>query len=181
MAHLWAQDPNGRWTVKPLEGWTHALVYDITDRRLGEPDTRHEREVYMVKARSAGGSVWILKAGVRTDARVNAVSVAGWLWVLGDRDEIQCKGQRVLFAARSPPRVTTYLAADPLVAAAHQPACPRCHQAIELGSPAVQCPGCERWFHQSGARDCWSGSPSCASCPQPTDLNAPYGWTPQGP
>ena len=47
------------------------------------------------------------------------------------------------------------------------------------GTPAVQCPACGRWFHQSAELPCWTYSDHCL-CPQPTALDCGYQWTPHG-
>ena len=46
----------------------------------------------------------------------------------------------------------------------------------------VTCPQCGVWHHQreTDALRCWTYSPHCAMCDQPTDLSAGYRWTPQG-
>ena len=56
--------------------------------------------------------------------------------------------------------------------------CPRCQQPIPEGEPAVRCPGCRSWFHQSEAQPCWDYADTCLLCPQPTSLDEDLRWTP---
>jgi hypothetical protein len=57
--------------------------------------------------------------------------------------------------------------------------CPRCKQAIASGHPAVKCPGCGVYYHQSNELPCWTYTDVCALCPQSTALDAGYQWSPE--
>jgi hypothetical protein len=58
--------------------------------------------------------------------------------------------------------------------------CPRCKQKVEPGDPAVVCPHCHAWHHQSEKYPCWTYGATCALCQvQSTALDAGYAWTPE--
>ena len=57
--------------------------------------------------------------------------------------------------------------------------CPRCKLAIERETPAVRCPACFLWHHESSEYPCWTYSEHCAMCDQPTDLEAGFRFTPE--
>jgi hypothetical protein len=57
--------------------------------------------------------------------------------------------------------------------------CPRCQTVIERGTPAVRCPQCGVWHHESDEFRCWTYSPTCALCDQPTELEGSFRWTPE--
>ena len=59
--------------------------------------------------------------------------------------------------------------------------CARCRSDIVPGDLAVRCPGCGRWHHEAveEARNCWTYTPRCALCSQPTTtLDKGLQWTP---
>jgi hypothetical protein len=58
--------------------------------------------------------------------------------------------------------------------------CPRCRSEIRAGEPAVKCPGCGVFHHEIEDRNCWTYAPTCALCAQPTPLDHPLQWTPEG-
>lgn len=175
MAHLWIQDERGEWGVQPLEGDWVTLAADLRDRmyRPGEPHP-DDQLVALMRVSGTNTEVWLLMAGRLTDVRVNGDDAgAGGLRVLCDRDEICLRGERRYFSTETLARVSPMPAMDPA------PRCPRCHQAIATGTDAVRCPHCGIWHHRSEALPCWTYADTCANCPQPTDLEAGYRWTPE--
>jgi hypothetical protein len=117
---------------------------------------------------------WTLLAGRGVALRVNGQPLILGIRALRDRDEISIAGQRCFFSTEELARVVTC----PGLA---QPAwCPRCKQQVEPRSPAVACPHCRAWHHESEKFPCWSYEPTCALCQlQPTALDAGYSWTPE--
>jgi hypothetical protein len=93
--------------------------------------------------------------------------------VLSHRDELRLTGVagRAFFSLEGFARV------DPF-AGVEGSRCPRCQQPIELETPAVCCPQCRVWHHESEEFSCWTYSATCALCNQPTEFEAGFRWTP---
>jgi hypothetical protein len=106
--------------------------------------------------------------------RINGTLDAMGFRLLKDRDEVWVRGlQPFYFSTERLPQVETFPGgAEPV----H---CPRCHDPILAGSPAVCCPECHTWHHQRPDRECWTYSDKCFFCPQPTALSNHYRWQPQ--
>ncbi len=158
MAHLWVANDKGDWVVQPLHEDFVALV---------------GRSVGLMRVPGPSTELWILMSGCNTDVRINGLVAAGGLRVLCDRDEIYVDAIRRYFSTETLARITEMAGMDP------SPRCPRCQQAIQEGTSAVRCPHCGIWHHQSDALPCWAYADTCASCPQPTDLEAGFRWTPE--
>ena len=58
--------------------------------------------------------------------------------------------------------------------------CPRCKKRIEDNASVVRCPNpkCMVLHHEESDLNCWTYSPTCAMCSQPTDLDAGFQWVP---
>lgn len=174
MAHLWVRNEKGEWVVQPLESEMVTLSKNLPDlSHHWEDRDPNARLVGLMRVTGTNTEVWILMAGVNTDVRINGVVAAGGLRVLCDKDEIYFQGRRSYFSAETLADVV------PFPGAAPAPFCPRCQQAIEAGTNAVRCPHCAIWHHQSESLPCWTYADTCAVCPQPTDLEAGYRWTPE--
>jgi hypothetical protein len=130
--------------------------------------------VLIQPAASAGPATWVLLAGRATDVRVNGSDLALGIRALQDKDEVTVAGHRLFFS-------TEQLAGVAPFAGSEQPAfCPRCKQRLERGEPAVRCPRCHAWHHQSERFPCWNYDSTCALCQeQLTALDAGYSWTPE--
>jgi hypothetical protein len=160
VAHLWVEEARGRWAVLPLETQRFALGRGVMLRRYSSPGGRHEE--------------WCVLSDPTTRIAVNGVPLTTGIRVLDDRDEITAPGRGSVFFS------TERLArCEPLPPAERPLVCPRCRQPIAIGSPAVRCPRCALWHHQSAELPCWTYSPTCALCPQPTALDAGFRWTPE--
>jgi hypothetical protein len=129
----------------------------------------------LLRSRSADGERWLVMCAARASVRLNGVLLRAGIRVLRDRDELQVDGfGRVYFSTEQLARV------EPFAPGERAAVCPRCKQAIAAGSPAVCCPQCGVWYHQSDEFPCWTYAPRCVLCPQPTALDAGYRWTPEG-
>lgn len=161
MAHLWFPESvddgaaGAAWTLRPLDGGT-ALDADTRVMLSAAPD----------------GDRWVLLGAPAV--RVNGSPVDTGILVLRDRDEICAGAQRLFFSTEQLAVVAPYPGAV-------RPAfCPRCKLEIESGSPAVACPRCRVWHHQSDdLLPCWTYSGRCALCDQVTALDADFQWTPE--
>jgi hypothetical protein len=91
-----------------------------------------------------------------------------------DRDEILLHGVgRCYFSTETLARI------EPLSEESATGCCPRCKQGMTAGEPAVRCPGCGVWHHQSDELPCWTYAERCAICGGSTALDAGFSWTPE--
>jgi hypothetical protein len=171
MAHLWTRQEVSEWAPLPLES-------DVFDLSASPPrETRlssagGEGQVLLARVEEARG--WVLLTGPGHRVRVNGSRLSSGIRVLSDRDEIRIDGVGTFFFS------TEKLAAvEPLPEQVRPIFCPRCKQEIRGQTPAVQCPQCRVWHHQSPELPCWTYSGTCALDDQPTNLDADYRWTPR--
>jgi hypothetical protein len=133
----------------------------------------------LVRARNAKPAPWVLIAGAGPDVRVNGDAMLLGVRVLTDRDEISVAGVgELFFSTESLARVEEFT--GDLTGATPAIYCPRCRQTIDEGVSAVKCPQCGVWYHETEDLNCWTYAETCALCPQPTDLDAGFRWTPEG-
>jgi hypothetical protein len=171
MAHLWIRDSGNRWAVVVLE--PSGLTLD--DRVLCRRDRAAAPIPPFIRLAPAGDDDrdgWIALAP-RGVLRVNGSRVASGLCVLRHRDQISVPGfEAVYFSTERPASI------EPCPASERPLKCPRCQQEIGAATPAVCCPACGVWHHESSELHCWTYAESCALCPHPTDLDAGFQWTP---
>lgn len=175
MAHLWVRDVS-EWVgvAMPLDGEAFSLTADpLWPVRHGKDGS--EGSAVILRRQGPDGEAWVLMTPMETSVRVNRDRILLGIRVLTDRDEIWVTGMGRMFFS------TERLACvEPFPGAAGQPIfCPRCKQEIGRGCPAVRCPQCRVWHHQSEDLPCWTYSERCALCDQPTELEAGYRWTPE--
>lgn len=172
MAHFWVRY-DGEWAIAALDG--DALVLGSWNGSSQEKSSADEPRVQRVD--SGAGSGWVLLAGPDCDVSVNGLPLLAGIRLLADRDEIRVAGASpVYFSAEALARI------EPLPDTGREVICPRCRQPIEKGTPAVRCPSssCGVWHHESERFPCWTYAATCSLCPQPTDLEAGFQWTPEG-
>jgi hypothetical protein len=165
MPHLWLQQ-NDRWEPAPLSG--PALALDGGALRPAA-----ENAAAPLRLQPAGNGAWVLLARPMSGVRVNGRPVVAGIRALRDRDEIVSRGVRSFFSTE------TLAQAEPFPGGEAPTFCPRCKLEIDKGSPAVRCPACRSWYHQSGEFGCWLYSPTCQLCPQATPLDAGFVWEPE--
>jgi hypothetical protein len=175
MAHFWLRNDAGEWGIESLAGefcvavsGGQILLLTPLASSLGLAEIR------FLPPDAAGVSPsWTLLGGRGAPLRVNGQPVALGIRALHDRDEISFARQRCFFSTEELVRIIAF---PGLV----QPACcPRCKQKVEMGQPAVACPHCRAWHHQSEKFPCWTYEPTCALCQiQATALDAGYSWAP---
>jgi hypothetical protein len=179
MAQLFVQD-GFEWPVAPLEREVYALGGDaeISLRTPPLADAADRSRPLILRASHpscSGDEQWVVVNAPGRVLRINGMALATGIRVLSHRDELRVAGLagRVFFSLEGLARVVPF---DGLEGSR----CPRCQQAIELGSPAVRCPQprCGVWHHESEEFRCWTYSPTCALCDQPTELDAGFRWTP---
>lgn len=161
MPHLWEHHET-IWEPAPLLGNRELL-----------PGLRVCRAGQQPSAIPGLPETWLLLSTHRDAVRVNGDPLLIGARVLHDRDEITAFSRRYFFSTEKPPEIVTFRTAE--CGAAF---CARCKKAMEDGQPAVACPACGTWHHQSEAMPCWLYAKTCALCQQPTALDAGYQWTP---
>lgn len=175
MAHLWMRS-NTDWILAPLAGKGAVLTGDseqpIRARRSRGARTR-DKAPRIVPDDGADAETWLLIADDRVG--VNGTPLSLGIRALRDRDEIRVPGMPALFFSGECLAVVTAMPKTDPVAN-----CPRCVQPIRADTPAVQCPQCRVWHHESEEYPCWTYGAKCAAnCDQPTNLEAGYRWTPE--
>lgn len=154
MAHLWFHAPDATsWSHRPLVGAD----------AIGNAE--------LSPAATPDGHAWIL-IGPPT-VRVNGRALVGLgIRVLRDRDELVVDGERYFFSTETHAAIVAAPAERALT-------CPRCTLPILADTPAVACPQCAVWHHQSDEFPCWSYAPECATCRRPTTLEAGWRFDPE--
>jgi hypothetical protein len=117
---------------------------------------------------------WLLIASPAGGVWVNGQRIGAGLHALRDKDEIRLPGSKPIFFS------TEALACvAPFPGLARAANCPRCRQVIVPGIPAVRCPACQTWHHESPPCNCWTYSTTCAACAQLTPLGTDFRWRPE--
>ena len=108
--------------------------------------------------------------GLLVEGRVSVNGVPALpLRVLQDRDEIRVDDEALCFSIDGPADVVRFSGPSSL-------RCGRCQGTMQTGEPAVQCPRCQTWHHQTPDLPCWSYGPQCSGCGRPT---AGAAWRPE--
>ena len=175
MAHLWTFSESGDWTPLSLGSASFAIVdgqpVRVSDLMSGATDL----PPLAIRRVGDGDNVsWILITRREATVRVNGLAAALGIVALADRDEIHASDGSVLFFSTE-----TLARVEPLPASVVGGFCPRCKQHIAAAEPAVRCPACGLWHHESDAMPCWRYGPHCAACSQETALDAGFRWTPE--
>jgi hypothetical protein len=175
MAHLWVKDGDEGWAVLPLSGEAVSLAMRPPQKVPAAAADGDEGAVLLVGHGAGAARRSVLVARVDGAVRVNGLPLVGGLRLLEDRDEIWARGASpVFFSAEELARV------EPFPAHEAPKFCARCKLEVQAESPAVRCPACSVWHHQTEEYPCWTYARVCALCNQPTDLAAGYRWTPEG-
>jgi hypothetical protein len=171
MAHLWFQDEAGHWTALPLGGDEVSLGgFPPAPVAAGAPLATHT----VLPVAGGDGPAWALLVAPGGEVRVNGLPPVAGLRVLHDRDEISAAAPgAVFFSTETRPVVAGFPGKD------HTVFCGRCRLPVETGQPAVACPQCGLWYHQSADSGCWTYGPHCAYCTQETALEAGFHWVPE--
>ena len=197
MAHLWLKGKR-RWFAKPLRG-RRVTLWRLPGYIRTNPTLSWDRGLMDRLAlhfrRSLKTGAWSL---MTLDTRVLVSGAQVSCCVLKDRDLIEAPDEgpvlcaeeaqpgvelrleiprsgiiKILFAIESPPRIESFPGpGEPAI-------CARCGSFIGQDDPAVECPRCDAWHHQSTEEPCWIACPTCTRCDQATELNVDYEWRPK--
>ena len=178
MAHLWIKDETGGWCVMPLSGPASEGFSLSENPPRPLHSLREEGEsvspALLLRGKKGEPSPWLLIAGAGHDVHVNGDPTLLGVRMLADRDEINVAGVgEFFFSTESLAQVEEFAGASQTIY------CPRCRQLIDDGAPAVKCPQCGVWYHETDELNCWTYAETCALCPQATDLEAGFRWTPE--
>ena len=154
MAHLWLREASDSWSPAVPAGDTPAM-----------------HPARLLRRSTSQRDVWVLVGP--PCVRVNGDPLDTGIRVLRDRDELRAATSRIFFSVESLPVI------EPFPGSAQPTFCPRCKLEIAPGSPAVCCPQCSVWHHQSDELPCWTYAECCTLCDQPTPLDAGFRWTPE--
>jgi len=167
MAHLWREDQflglaEPAWVVQPLDGEAAVPLGGASAAAL------------LLRSRSDEGESWLALSATPSGVALNGAPLRARIRVLADRDEIRIRGfGRVFFSTEELACIVPF-AGTPTTTY-----CPRCKLVLAPGWPAVRCPSCRRWYHQSHEYPCWTYTAQCL-CGHPTALDAGFQWTPNG-
>lgn len=175
-----SQDTPGRKSLQPFHHLRTAVIEPDRVERLSQAGALllFRGGVGSVADATATGPMapseaWAVLAGAGTKLRVNGIAITVGIATLRDRDELCLDGAAPFyFSTERLVNVETYRASD-------APRCPRCTLPIEAGEAYVCCPGCRVLHHQLPERECFTYSPTCTLCDQPSDLTAGYRWSPE--
>ena len=174
MAHLWMKDQSEQWAVVPLDGKAYRLIGNsIETLRAADEERSIVSAPLLLRPGEPDQGGWALIATAESEVFVNGLPLIVGLRLLDDTDQIRVGDCNYFYSTE------TLACIEPMPAASQRLFCVRCKQGIEEGSPAVKCPQCGLWCHQSDQLPCWSYSETCAMCSQPTRLDADYRWTPE--
>jgi len=181
MAQLFIED-GVEWLVAPLDGGAYVLSSDaepplrprLVSNGLVSNGEAGSGPVIERAAELSEEETWVVLHAPGSALRINGTALATGIRVLSHRDELCLTGVagRVFFSLEGLARVDPFAGVE----GSH---CPRCQQPIEPGTPAVRCPQCKVWYHESEEFGCWSYSATCSLCDQPTEFGAGFRWTPE--
>ena len=175
MAHLWMKNESDEWALLLLE----ADAYGLAGRRpvrLTARSGRADASCGVAIRRSGGraGEAWMLLSRPDAQVAINGRPARLGVAILADRDEIRTPMLGRMFFSTE---VSAHV--EPFPASGARVFCARCKQDIKADAPAVRCPGCLLWHHESEDLPCWTYDRTCAVCPQETALDAGFRWTPE--
>jgi hypothetical protein len=182
---LWVKSLADEWSVLPLEGGEIDLCTSPPRSRRTGQEGGDEREdgdmpagVALLRASGLSEDVWVVVVAASATVRVNGQAVAAGMRALEDRDEIKVERLDDVFFSTE-----TLVSVAPAPASERPLICARCRRVVVEGDPAVCCPGCGVWHHQTESEEefpCWTHGERCAACDvRPTDLGAGYDWSPE--
>ncbi len=175
MAHLWLQNGAREWTAHPLEDDECSLEAILNEVPEHTPAVDSApSDVKLLKTKIDSQDNWILVAGNGSETSINGIPLALGICSLRDRDEIRWSPDGfVFFSLEELAAVVDFPQNDRKII------CPRCKQEIKPGTPAVLCPSCKIYYHQSEQFPCYTYAENCGTCTRKSNLDSGYEWTPE--
>lgn len=173
MAHLW-MSLEEQWRPVALTGDGYTFKRAAPDGLEARPaDAGASTAVVLWRAGEGAEARWVLFVPPSAAARVNGYPISLGMRVLRDRDEIRLPGDApVYFSTEELTSVETFPGSEAVM-------CPRCASPLDAGLPAVRCPSCGVWYHQSPERSCFTYAEVCTTCGAETALNEEFRWSPE--
>ncbi len=175
MAHIWLQTENREWTAHPLrdiESSFKALLCRVPEH--APPVKSAPSDARLLKTVTDNQDSWMIIAGHGSGISINGIPLFHGIRTLRDRDEIRWSPDGfVFFSSEELAAVVDFPQSDRKII------CPRCKQEIGPGTPAVLCPGCKIYYHQSEQLPCYTYAENCGTCTRKTSLGSGYEWTPE--
>ncbi len=181
MAQLWIRDHDNVWAVLPLAGRVVSLTTDgprLVDKPAVSSGSRGIDAAVFASINGGGENDgradWVLlaRAGVRVD--VNGLPLGTGLRLLRHQDEVRVDDAGTFFfSAETLPEIVPY----PDDGQSRH--CPRCKDVLKPGTPAVRCPCCALWYHQTDDMPCWTYGSRCGACDHPTAMDVGFRWSPE--
>ena len=181
MPLLWIpQGKSPHYAAAMLHDSISYVVRALADRNIevrtgGQPEPGSANTVTIRASNLAGNSttLWCLYCARPGAVRVSSVPVLTTLSVLRHKDMVTMPGGgHFYFSSENLAQIV------PFPGSAQPTICPRCRRPIEAGTPAVQCPRCRIWYHQTDDYQCYSYADSCAGCQGRTTLEPTFQWVP---
>jgi hypothetical protein len=161
-------EDGSEWPVASLEGGRHALWGDTEASlrpRRATPADDGSRPLILRMPDSPGDECWVVIHTPGDALRLNGTALVTGIRVLSHRDELRLArvAGRAFFSLEGLAGVAAFDGAE----GSRCPRCVRCPQ-----------PRCGVWHHESEEFGCWTYSPTCSFCDQPTELEGGFRWTP---
>jgi len=174
MAHIWLQNKAWEWTAHPLAGDEFSLEAFLNEAPGRAPALGGApSDIQLLKTETDNQENWAVVAGYESGLSINGIPLPLGIRILRDRDEIRWSPDGFgFFSSEELAAVVDFPHCDRKIF------CPRCKQEIVPGTPAVRCPSCRIWHHQSEELPCYSYADSCATCTRKTCINGEYEWVP---
>jgi len=168
MAHLWVQNGAREWTAHELPNGEFSLESFLNKIPGRNPALDGALpDVKVLNAETDNQDSWVVVAEHGTDISINGIPLFLGIRSLRDRDEIRWSPDGfVFFSLEELATVVDFPPCDRKIF------CPRCKQEIEPGTPAVLCPCCKIYYHQSEQFPCYTYAEMCGTCPRKTHLGS---------
>ncbi len=190
MATLWVPSQSNQWRPFVLQTDVYDLGQLLAGTDSGLSAAVHVSQAVLVKTSAANTALWVLLTSPDSSVslmREGIDSPAG-IRVLKDKAVIRIGlSGNLFFSEEVLAAIETFPGMD------RQMTCPRCKQAIGPQTPAVRCPSCGTWYHQTDTLPCYSlpvreekpgdrgakkAPPQCVICGRISVLNGEYTVTP---